>query len=115
MESRPVQLWEAPLFIEWSADVWSPEEKADFMAYIALNPLAGAIVPGTSGVRKVRWSVAGRGKSYGVRVIYYFATANFPLYLIFGYAKTEKADLSAKDIKSLKEAVARIKKMWRVP
>ncbi|MDX2145245.1 MAG: type II toxin-antitoxin system RelE/ParE family toxin [Rhodospirillaceae bacterium] len=85
------------------------------MSFVALNPLAGAIVPGTSGVRKVRWSVAGRGKSYGVRVIYYFATVNVPLYLIFGYSKTEKADLSQKDKKSLKEAVARIKKTWRNP
>jgi hypothetical protein len=112
MKEKPIQIWESPLFIKWSSGVWSPDEKADFMWHLSLNPLAGSIVPGTSGVRKIRWSVAGRGKSYGVRVIYYFANPSLPLYLVYGYSKAEKADLSPQDKKFLKDAVARIKKSW---
>ena len=112
MQNVPVPFIESPLFMEWAADVWSPEEKAAFMGYLASNPTVGVVVPGTCGMRKVRWSVAGRGKSYGVRVIYYFANVTTPIYLVYGYSKTEKADLSQQDKKSLKEAVTRIKKTW---
>jgi len=40
--------------------------------YLAMNPDAGTIMPETGGVRKLRWGVQGRGKSGGVRVIYYY-------------------------------------------
>ena len=111
-QTRPLKIWETPLFLKWAARVWSGDEKASFMDYIAKNPTVGTVVPGSGGVRKIRWAVAGRGKSFGVRVIYYYASDNYPLYLIYGYSKSEKADLSHGDLKSLKEAVARIKKSW---
>jgi len=39
------------------------------------DPEAGAIIPGSGGVRKLRWGVAGRGKRGGIRVIYFLRTA----------------------------------------
>nr|GEU28333.1 hypothetical protein [Tanacetum cinerariifolium] len=50
---------------------WFPEEYAAFIAFIASNPDAGDVVPGSGGVRKVRWRRQGSGKSGGVRVIYF--------------------------------------------
>jgi hypothetical protein len=49
---------------------------------------------GTGGVRKLRWSRGSRGKSGGVRVIYYFHSEGVPLYLLTLFAKNERANPS---------------------
>lgn len=61
---------ETPSFTRLWPDYWSEDERGDFCAWIARKPLAGAVVPGTGAVRKVRWLKAGSGKRGGVRVIY---------------------------------------------
>jgi hypothetical protein len=53
---------------------WTEEERGEFAAYIAEHPSAGAVVPESGGIRKVRWGRAGSGKSGGVRVIYFTRT-----------------------------------------
>src|SRR5262245_44930631 len=53
------------------------------------------LMEGTGGVRKVRFVVGGRGKSGGVRVVYYFHNEAMPVYLLTVFAKNEKANLSA--------------------
>ncbi len=62
---------ETPSFSRLWQDYWTEEERGEFCAWISANPEAGDVVPGTGGVRKVRWSQAGRGKRGGVRVVYY--------------------------------------------
>lgn len=58
------------------------------------NPEAGATIGGTGGVRKLRVALAGRGKSGGARVIYYYRPAGRRVYLLLAYAKSEAASLS---------------------
>ena len=62
---------------------------------IAEDPRAGDLISGTGGVRKLRWARGGRGKSAGVRVIYYFHSDAMPLYLLTVFGKNERADLTA--------------------
>ena len=50
--------------------------------HLAARPKAGVLIEGTGGVRKLRWARDGRGKSGGVRVIYYFHSEAMPLYLL---------------------------------
>jgi hypothetical protein len=85
---------------------------------IAADPEAHPIVPGTGGVRKARWSRQGKGKSGGVRVIYYYwrvieGTAtqvlNPEVYLLSIYAKNDQADLTAADRKAAKKFVEALK------
>jgi len=52
---------------------------------------------GTGGVRKLRWSLSGRGKSGGARVIYYYHNEAIPLFALTAYAKNERANLSQAD------------------
>lgn len=52
---------------------------------------------GTGGVRKLRWGKGGRGKSGGVRVIYYFHDERLSLYLLTLFAKNEQANLTARE------------------
>jgi len=62
---------------------------------IAADPESHPIIPGTGGIRKARWARAGKGKSGGVRVIYYYFVRDGEVYLLTVYAKNEQADLSA--------------------
>ncbi|MDZ4056055.1 MAG: DNA-binding protein [Polynucleobacter sp.] len=65
---------ETPIFQKYASDVWSDIERIEFINWIANNPDAGDVIPGSGGCRKVRWSSAGQGKRGGARVIYFNAT-----------------------------------------
>jgi hypothetical protein len=71
--------------------------------YLAANPGAGDLMPGTGGVRKLRWGLEGRGKRGGARVIYYFHSAQIPLFIYAIYAKNMQDDLSNADKNELKQ------------
>lgn len=70
-------------------------ERNRLIWYLASNPLAGALLEGTGGVRKLRWRREDRGKRGGVRVVYFFYNENIPLYLLTIFGKNEKENLSA--------------------
>jgi len=53
---------ETPYFIDWAAKVWDDEEREAFIDWIAENHEAGDVIPGSGGLRKVRWTRAGMGK-----------------------------------------------------
>jgi len=65
--------------------------------YLARNPLAGDLVQGAGGVRKLRWALEGRGKRGGARVIYYYHSQSMPLFALTAYAKNEQAGMSQAD------------------
>jgi hypothetical protein len=70
------------------------DEREKLIDYLARNPDAGDLVVGTGGVRKFRWKLQGRGKRGGARVIYFFANANFPLFVLGIYTKNEQKNLT---------------------
>ncbi|WP_349679228.1 hypothetical protein [Rhodoferax sp. UBA5149] len=51
---------ETEIFQRYAAGVWSEAERTEFINWIAANPLAGDVVPGSNGCRKVRWSRGGK-------------------------------------------------------
>lgn len=61
---------ETPTFQKQAEKIGSEDERMAFIAWIAEHPMAGDVIPGAEGARKVRWSVEGKGKRGGVRVIY---------------------------------------------
>ena len=62
---------ETPIFQKYAADIWSDAEREAFINWLVINSEAGDVIPGTGGLRKVRWSRQGMGKRGGVRVIYF--------------------------------------------
>lgn len=72
----------------------SVTERQDIVNYLAAFPKSGDLIKGTGGVRKLRWARGGRGKSGGVRVIYYFHSERMPLYLLTVFSKSERTDLT---------------------
>jgi len=65
---------ESPLFTKQVHDYMTDDEYGVFQSFLATNPGVGAVVRGSGGVRKVRWSRRGTGKSGGVRVLYFART-----------------------------------------
>jgi hypothetical protein len=84
---------------------WTTDEFGDFCAWLALNPQAGDVIPGTGGCRKVRWTVADRGKRGGVRVIYINRLADGTVWLLTIYSKTVQKDVERKVIKKIQESI----------
>jgi hypothetical protein len=70
------------------------DDYAKLQLYLAENPDAGALVEGGGGIRKVRFALPGRGKSGGIRVIYYWSVGRELILLLDIYAKNEQADLT---------------------
>lgn len=65
------------------------------------NPEAGAIIVGSGGLRKIRWSLPGRGKRGGARMIYFYWVVKSRIYLLYAYSKSAKSDLTREQIRLL--------------
>jgi hypothetical protein len=85
---------ELPEFQKRATSFLKDEEKASIINYLASHPRSGDLMQGTGGIRKLRWSAQGKGKSGGVRVIYYYHNEAVPLFLLTVFGKSEKANLS---------------------
>ena len=66
------------------------------------NPDAGDVIPGSGGLRKLRWRLAGRGKRGGLRIIYYRVVSTEQIYLLYVYAKNEQTDLTRDQLETLR-------------
>jgi len=84
--------------------VFSAEEYRALQLHLLARPDAGQVIPGTGGLRKVRWSTGarGRGKRGGARVIYFRYVATARIYLLAVYSKQERDDLSAAEKRVLR-------------
>ncbi|MGB7180713.1 MAG: type II toxin-antitoxin system RelE/ParE family toxin [Burkholderiaceae bacterium] len=96
---------ETPLFQKQWPVYWSEEERGEFAAFVSETPDAGDVVPGSGGIRKVRWSRAGSGKSGGVRVIYFIRTAQGEVVLLTLYAKSKTDNLTGAKLKEIRRAL----------
>jgi len=92
---------ELATFQKQAARVWNEDERTAFIDWIAANPEAGDVVPGAQGVRKVRWARAGSGKSGGARVIYVNQVGLQQVWLLAVYAKAERANMAANEIRKM--------------
>ena len=104
---------ETPLFTRQSGKLFDEGEKAELIDFLARNPLAGEVIPGTNGVRKVRFASSGRGKRGGARVIYYFLDDTMPLYALLAYVKNVKDDMSPEERKTVSDLVETLKAAWK--
>ena len=94
---------ESPLFTQLWPDYWSDDEHGEFSVYLASNPEAGDIVPGSGGCRKIRWSRPGTGKRGGVRVIYTVRLKKGSVVLLTIYAKSSQDNIPAHILRKIAE------------
>jgi hypothetical protein len=88
-------------FIAFRTEQWSDEDLRGLQNFLLATPDAGDVIPGSSGLRKLRWAVKGRGKRGGARVIYYRHVPKEHIYLIYAYVKSAQSDLTQEQIKTL--------------
>ena len=94
---------ELPSFSKVREDYFTDDQFGALQKYLADQPSAGDVVPGTGGVRKLRWTRAGMGKRGGVRVLYYLQDCKGRIWLLTVYAKSATENISAKTLNLLRE------------
>ena len=99
---------ELPEFLRRARNLLSDSESSLLVRYLAQFPLAGDLIEGTGGVRKLRWAREGMGKRSGVRVVYYFHSERIPLYILTVFAKNERSDLSMAERHELAKLAKRL-------
>lgn len=112
MEYDLITIAETEPFQRKVSKLLTEDEKTELITYLSACPNSGVLIQGTGGIRKLRWARFGRGKSGGVRVIYYFHNARMPLYLLTLFDKNEKPNLSRTERNALSKAAKRLVKNW---
>jgi hypothetical protein len=96
---------ETPSYLADAERLFSPAERASVVDRLAVDPTCGVVVPGSGGIRKVRFGFGARGKSGGARIIYLFSGTSLPVFVLAVFAKNEKANLSAAERNALGKMV----------
>ncbi len=96
---------ETPIFTKRLKELMDDDCYLKFQQLLLANPTAGAIISGGGGVRKIRYALKDKGKSGGVRVIYYYQDAKGEIWLLLIYPKSEKDNISKEQLAILKRYV----------
>lgn len=96
---------ETPTFTRLLADLLTDDEYGNLQNVLVANPERGDIVKGGGGIRKLRHALPGRGKSGGVRVIYYWVRDDGLIYMLLIYPKSKKDNLTDRETALLREFV----------
>ena len=78
---------------------------ASLQVYLDRHPDAGNVVPGTGGVRRLRWAAGGRGTRGGLRVIYYLRSGRGEIWLLTLYGKSVRENISAHVLRKIREVI----------
>jgi hypothetical protein len=104
---------ETPSYLADAERLFSPEERLAIVDRLAADPTCGVVVPGSGGIRKVRFGFGGRGKSSGARIIYLFSGERMPVFVLAVFAKNEKANLSPAERNALAKMVTDMIESYR--
>ena len=96
---------ETKLFTKLVLEYLTDEEYGALQQHLARHPEAGPVIPGSGGVRKLRWAAPGRGKRGGYRVIYYVKRAPGVIWLLTMYAKNVADDIPAHLLRQIRKEV----------
>ena len=100
-----MEIFETSVFSKQITRLISDEEYQQLQRVLVINPLAGALIKNSGGLRKLRWRREATGKSGGIRVIYYYVTADDQIFMLVAYEKSKKDDLTKKQLANLRKLV----------
>lgn len=96
---------ETRLFTRLRERFLADDDYASLQQILMETPGRGSLVPGSGGVRKLRWRQPGRGKRGGVRVIYYVQGHEGLIWMLTIYAKNEEQNIPADVLRKIKEEI----------
>lgn len=96
---------ESIAFTKYISDFLSDDEYAGFQSYLLKNPDSGKIIQGSGGIRKIRWAATGKGKSGGVRIIYYYKKTEFEIWLLTIYSKSTLSSIPAHILRQIAKEI----------
>lgn len=98
---------ETTIFSRLIQDMMSDDDYRLLQEALITRPDAGDVIKGSGGLRKVRWKLEGKGKSGGIRVIYYWVTADDQIRMVYAYRKSKQENLTPEQLAALKQIVER--------
>ena len=98
---------ETPVFTKRVLEALTDDEYRELQHFIAAHPEAGDLIPGGHGLRKLRWTISGKGKRGETRVIYYWLRPRNTILMLFVFKKNEQSDLTKDQLKTLRSIAAR--------
>ena len=96
---------ETSIFTKQINSLLKDDEYRDLQNFIVEVPTSGDIIKGSGGIRKLRWKGSGHGKRGGTRIIYFWATSEEQIFMLYAYTKKEMSDLSKDQLSILKKVV----------
>lgn len=96
---------ETTTFTKYVYEYLSEDEYIGLQSLLVLYPKSGKVVPGSGGVRKIRWAMSGKGKSGGVRIIYYFKPNDNEIWLLTIYSKNEVENIPAHILRKIAKEI----------
>lgn len=100
-----IEFIESPIFAKLVHNYMNDDEYAALQWELAIHPEAGDVIPGSGGIRKLRWAGSGRGKRGGYRILYYWQDRQGKIWLLTLYAKNEVSNIPARILKALKKEI----------
>lgn len=96
---------EALLFTKLVGEYLSDGEYAALQQALSKNPELGDVIPGSGGIRKVRWGTRGRGKRGGVRVIYFVRNQVGVIWMLTIYAKNVAENIPVQLLRQIRREI----------
>ncbi len=96
---------ETTVFTRRIVELLNDEEYRQLQLYLAERPDAGKVIPGSGGLRKLRWGVDQTGKRGGIRLIYYWVVHRDMILFLFAFRKNERSDLTPEQLQFLRRIV----------
>jgi len=96
---------ETSIFTKQVKELLTNEEYRGLQLALLLRPEQGAVIPNSGGLRKIRWGAKSSGKRGGIRAIYYLHHEDVAFYMLFAYPKSMKDDLTARQLRVLRQIV----------
>jgi mRNA-degrading endonuclease RelE of RelBE toxin-antitoxin system len=96
---------ETSTFTKLIVSYLTDDEYLGLQRFLLTYPNAGRIVRGSGGVRKLRWALPGKGKSGGIRIIYYWKRREDEIWMLTVYSKSERESISSHILRKIAEEI----------
>ena len=96
---------ETKVFTRHLGEYLSDEEYLELQIALAKDPEAGAVIPESGGIRKLRWALPGRGKRGGLRIIYYLRSKNGVIWMLTLYPKNVAENIPSHVLRQIRREI----------